>query len=281
MKLLLDSRDERPLEFMAEYFNSMQRGDHILLRDYEYCDATPYNRLCLMMRATDALKTFGKQHCISADDMCQLLCLLCPDFPSGLVHEAARLTEPYRAKTATESEGRDELYEASQVLIHLRFLFYFSEFVRAISPILREAMPGGGSGVRDLMLIKVKSLVKQANWPCPSVDSIERIVSPYFESGYECDDGFSLKDSLTQGLSTDPEVEDVFQQAHLEAWSPQGRAAESLGALRGDPHLYHPSPVASPLPSSAAPSQRISTAPSSKPSSNNSGRGIRRRLSDR
>ena len=126
VKLLLDSRDERPLEFMAEYFNTMQRGDHVLLREFSYCNATPYNRCCLMRRAWDALKAFDGQRPVSAADMCQLLGLLCPDFSLDLVHEAARLTEP-----VPDVEGRPPRYEAARVLVHLRFLFYFAEFLKA------------------------------------------------------------------------------------------------------------------------------------------------------
>jgi hypothetical protein len=40
IKIILDRRDEKPLEILNEYFNTTLKGEHILLREYAFVSAT-------------------------------------------------------------------------------------------------------------------------------------------------------------------------------------------------------------------------------------------------
>jgi len=44
IKIILDRRDEKPLEILNDYFNTTLRGEHILLREYAFVSATQLNR---------------------------------------------------------------------------------------------------------------------------------------------------------------------------------------------------------------------------------------------
>ena len=81
--------------------------------------------------------------------------------------------------------------------------------------------------MKELLLVKVRSIVnsKHTKFSCPSIEAVERTVNPFLEEGYVAGEGFSLHDELTMGLAIDSEVEEIFQTAPLEAWSP-GRCAK-------------------------------------------------------
>ena len=40
IKIILERRDEKPLDLLNEYFNTTLRGEHILLREYAFVSAT-------------------------------------------------------------------------------------------------------------------------------------------------------------------------------------------------------------------------------------------------
>ena len=44
IKIILERRDEKPLDLLNEYFNTTLRGEHILLREYAFVSATQLNR---------------------------------------------------------------------------------------------------------------------------------------------------------------------------------------------------------------------------------------------
>ena len=86
--------------------------------------------------------------------------------------------------------------------------------------------------MKELLLVKVRSIVnsKHTKFSCPSIEAVERTVNPFLEEDYVAGEGFSLHDELTMGLAIDSEVEEIFQTAPLEAWSP-GRCALCLVPL--------------------------------------------------
>ena len=45
VRMVLDSRDERPLEATLKYFHSVLQGSHVALREFEYVNSTPRNRM--------------------------------------------------------------------------------------------------------------------------------------------------------------------------------------------------------------------------------------------
>lgn len=40
IKIILDRKDEKPLDLLNEYFNSTLKGEHILLREFAFVSAT-------------------------------------------------------------------------------------------------------------------------------------------------------------------------------------------------------------------------------------------------
>eukprot|EP00658_Telonema_sp_P-2_P077143 TRINITY_DN6914_c0_g1_i3.p2 TRINITY_DN6914_c0_g1~~TRINITY_DN6914_c0_g1_i3.p2 ORF type:complete len:151 (+),score=37.97 TRINITY_DN6914_c0_g1_i3:225-677(+) len=94
VETLLASRDERPLEAIAEYLGEVCAGRHVSGREFSFCNASPHNRASLMSVTAQSLKRFDGTMPLSATDFHQLVCLLCPDFPRHLVMEAATLLSP-------------------------------------------------------------------------------------------------------------------------------------------------------------------------------------------
>ena len=48
IKIILDRKEQKPLDLLAEYFNTTLKGDHILLREYAFVSATCLNRKCFL-----------------------------------------------------------------------------------------------------------------------------------------------------------------------------------------------------------------------------------------
>ena len=44
IQLVLNRRDDRPLDLIYDYFKSVTRGNHVISRDFKYINATPRNR---------------------------------------------------------------------------------------------------------------------------------------------------------------------------------------------------------------------------------------------
>lgn len=44
IKIILDRKDEKPLDLLIEYFNTTIKGEHILLREFAFVSATLHNR---------------------------------------------------------------------------------------------------------------------------------------------------------------------------------------------------------------------------------------------
>ena len=167
----------------------------------------------------------------------QLMGLLCPDFPSEMVANAARYTK----------EGEDSKYEMGAILHHLRFLLYYSEFIEAVTEIFKQVEVSGGKAMLDVAVKEIGKTIASSNlgpspFMCPNLSVIERNIWPFFEPDYETSPGLSLVDELVTGLCVDSEIEAIFTEAQMEPWSP-GRAADSLGAA---PHSS-PQPVLSAL----------------------------------
>lgn len=48
IKIILDRREEKPLDLLTDYFNTTLRGEHILLKEYAFVSATQLNRKCFL-----------------------------------------------------------------------------------------------------------------------------------------------------------------------------------------------------------------------------------------
>ena len=67
IRSVLDAREERPLDTCLKYFNSVLQGNHVLLREFEFINATPRNRLggkadrCTAFKRAPSINTFATQ----------------------------------------------------------------------------------------------------------------------------------------------------------------------------------------------------------------------------
>ncbi|XP_076328692.1 centriolar satellite-associated tubulin polyglutamylase complex regulator 1-like isoform X2 [Tachypleus tridentatus] len=95
----------KPAKFFRDYFRSVQQGGHILLREYDFIRATPYNRACVLHLFWQAYKSVGQiKERLKVVDYHSLFTLLWPDFPENVVEEAcrvARIINPLNEKMIT------------------------------------------------------------------------------------------------------------------------------------------------------------------------------------
>ena len=91
ISLLLNARDEQPLERISEYFESVLAGTHTLLREYAFVSESARERWAFAQSVREALADLDHTQPISAPDLTQLVRLVCPDFPHEMSVEACRL----------------------------------------------------------------------------------------------------------------------------------------------------------------------------------------------
>ncbi|XP_072322725.1 centriolar satellite-associated tubulin polyglutamylase complex regulator 1 isoform X2 [Scyliorhinus torazame] len=78
--------------FLAEYFNSVQHGSHILFREFTFIIATPYNRASFIRMFWRCFRQIGKNgDLLTVKEYHSLLQLICQDFPMDLAQKAARI----------------------------------------------------------------------------------------------------------------------------------------------------------------------------------------------
>lgn len=119
--LLTDLPNVDPLSFCATYFESARNGKNVAFRHFKYVNATPSNRLHFIRAFRRVFKDIPKERRLTPECFHQLLCLLCPDFPSSLVRNASRVT----------TDTVDTSTEVPFYSFSLRFftLFFFAEFM--------------------------------------------------------------------------------------------------------------------------------------------------------
>ena len=91
ISLLLRAKDDRPLEFIADYFSEVLNGTHVLLREYGFVSKCARDRWAFVQSVREALADLDQDEPTSAAVLTQLLRLVCPDFPIELSTEACRL----------------------------------------------------------------------------------------------------------------------------------------------------------------------------------------------
>ena len=116
--LLLRLRPAQPLEFIANYFEEVLNGTHVLLRDFEFISQCPRNRWAFILVIQDSFASLGSTQEVAGADLLQLLRLFCPDFPPELVLDACKL--------CGDSRGS---FELSELLHCWRARFYYAEFL--------------------------------------------------------------------------------------------------------------------------------------------------------
>eukprot|EP01027_Heterolobosea_sp_BB2_P016923 GEZU01024020.1.p1 GENE.GEZU01024020.1~~GEZU01024020.1.p1 ORF type:complete len:180 (-),score=33.76 GEZU01024020.1:45-584(-) len=86
---LLESRTDKPLEFIADYFNKVVAGTHVIKREYAFVNASLHNRKAFADAFYETYKTLenDKGRVFTCSEYTQLVRLLCNDFPVKLIHQ--------------------------------------------------------------------------------------------------------------------------------------------------------------------------------------------------
>lgn len=146
IKIILERRDERPLDLLNEYFNTTLRGEHILLREYAFVSATQLNRKSFLQQVKKVFHSTPHYRIITALDYHQMICLVCSDFPRNLIIETVK-TLPIASSPAGENEisqrvGHDLLFEQFNLDMlqgAICIYFYYNEFMENVRTSFQES----------------------------------------------------------------------------------------------------------------------------------------------
>ena len=128
--LLLRCHDDRPLEFIADYFSEVLNGTHVLLREYTYVSRCAHDRWSFVQSIREALADLDQSLPTSDSTLTELLRLVCHDFPREVATDACRLCGDVRT-----SHPLGELLHATCVRI------CFADFLRNATDVFRSCDP--------------------------------------------------------------------------------------------------------------------------------------------
>jgi len=169
IRQILDNRDDKPLEGLLNYFNSVLVGDHVLLREFEFVNATPRNRLAFVRMTVEAYQNTSEDKLMTCNDHFQLVSLLCPDFPTQHHDDATKLLR--------EASGNTQnLFPYKKIAAYWQILFVFSEFIAQVKD---QFPPSTLQLDRNSLMWSIKSIINSKHWDfsCPSVSLMDSIVS--------------------------------------------------------------------------------------------------------
>ncbi|CAK8678292.1 centriolar satellite-associated tubulin polyglutamylase complex regulator 1-like [Clavelina lepadiformis] len=125
---LLEYKDENAKvissKFLGDYFRSVHQGAHILFRDYDFIQATPYNRSCFIKCVWNCFRHIANHgELLSIKEYHSLLCLLCHDFPLDMVQRTARIV--------LMDDALDCLISFTDFLYAFQIQFYYEDYINA------------------------------------------------------------------------------------------------------------------------------------------------------
>jgi hypothetical protein len=176
LRLVLDNREDPPMETLADYFTSAANGTHVVQRDYSFVTATTLNRQAFAHIMDQALKGFPPDR-LFARDYVQLLRLVCPDFPSVVPEQVARLL----GMNAGHTGGKDYSLPPSEFVGALRSLLVYQEFWRDAAQVFQACdTTAAGSISRQVFYLALKEVrLEPRSYPSfPPVHVLERILLP-------------------------------------------------------------------------------------------------------
>ena len=89
----------------------------MLLREYALINATSYNRKSFLQQMNKVFHTTPYFTIVTALDYHQMLCLLCSDFPKGIIIEAIKVLEPEQSNN-NDSNEEDNFNADSMISMH-------------------------------------------------------------------------------------------------------------------------------------------------------------------
>lgn len=136
---LLERKDEdpktRPYKLLAEYFESIRKGTHVLYREYSFVSLTPHCRGSFVRLFWYSFaEVANRGDSMRVMEYLSLLRLLCHDFPSRLVQKVARVIFSYDAMENTVTFP-DFIYT-------FQVVFYYESFLQRCELICADIVSG-------------------------------------------------------------------------------------------------------------------------------------------
>ncbi len=123
---LLERKDEdpktKPFQVLADYFQSVRSGSHVLFREYAFVMTTPHNRLSFVRVFWQSYTEIASRgELMRVSDYLSLLRLHCRDFPSEIVQKVGLVIFSHGAMESMVSFP-DFLYTFQVVFLYEYFL---------------------------------------------------------------------------------------------------------------------------------------------------------------
>ncbi|XP_065070677.1 centriolar satellite-associated tubulin polyglutamylase complex regulator 1-like isoform X1 [Rhopilema esculentum] len=126
-----------PAKFFHDYFTSVKRGEHTLLRDYSFIISTPHNRSSFIRSFWKCFRPIGNNGgLLNVKEYHSLVCLMCPDFPFDVLQKTARII--------LMDDAMDCLMSFSDFLYGFQLQFFFETFLDKCSEIYQEVLKDTG-----------------------------------------------------------------------------------------------------------------------------------------
>jgi hypothetical protein len=152
IKIILDRRDEKPIDLLNEYFNTTLKGEHILLREYAFVSATQLNRKSFLQQVRKVFHSTPHYKVITALDYHQMICLVCSDFPRNLLIETVKTLNIAGVNQISTRSGHDllfEQFEIEKLQAAVCVYFYYSEFMENIRTLFQESSTQSQLNIND------------------------------------------------------------------------------------------------------------------------------------
>lgn len=136
---LLERREEdpktRPYELLAEYFESIKKGTHVLYRDYSFISLSPYSRASFIRLFWHSFVEVAERgNSMKVMEYLSLVRLLCHNFPEDLVKRVARVIFSY--------DAMENLVCFSDFLYTFQVLFYYEQFLERCELVFMDLING-------------------------------------------------------------------------------------------------------------------------------------------
>ena len=146
-KTILDRRGDNAKTLFVQYLDSTLKGEHILLREHAFINASSLNRKCFLQQVRKVFHTTPWYKVVTALDYLQLLTLIWSDFPKSLMIEAVKVlpvSESSSPSTQTGEEILFEKYDLFDLQWSIWIFFYFHEFMDGVKTIFQESQKSSG-----------------------------------------------------------------------------------------------------------------------------------------
>ena len=168
--LMIESRAEKPVEYLAEYFRTVLQGSNVVRRRFGYANQTPRNRQSFVRQFYEAYSGFGDDDELTIEGFHQLLTLLCRDFPYSMVRNASRIT--------MEVKDLPSRVRFKAFSLKVFVLFFFSEFMNQSALAFRTIDKKATGKVRvSQFMNKIRGILdKDPNYSYPSLAVLQEVL---------------------------------------------------------------------------------------------------------